>query len=170
MNFKEGKIEGVVIKKLEPHVDNRGYLIETFRRDELPDSFQPEMSYVSYTKPGIARGPHEHLEQTDLFCFVGPGNFWVKLWDNRENSPTYGNYLEMVGGEDNRISVLVPPGVVHGYKNISEKEGMVLNFPDRLYGGWGKKGKVDEVRHEDEEDEFYLVFRKVREGKERGKD
>jgi dTDP-4-dehydrorhamnose 3,5-epimerase len=54
--------------------------------------------------------------------------------------------------------VVVPPGVVHGYKNISDRDGMVLNYPDKLYKGWGKKEEVDEIRHEDKEDEFYLDF------------
>ena len=36
--------------------------------------------------------------------------------------------------------------------------GMVLNYPDRLYKGSGKKEEVDEIRHEDKEDEFYRDF------------
>jgi len=163
MNFKEGKINGVLIRQLDKHIDNRGYLIETFRLDQLPDDIQPEMSYISYTKPGIARGPHEHREQTDIFCFIGPGTFRIKLWDNRKNSNTYGNSMEIIGGENNMITMIVPPGVVHGYQNISDIDGMVLNYPDRLYRGWGKKEDVDEIRHEDEKDKFYLDFIKRKE-------
>ncbi|PKP61966.1 dTDP-4-dehydrorhamnose 3,5-epimerase [Candidatus Atribacteria bacterium HGW-Atribacteria-1] len=159
MEFKKGEIEGVVIEKLNKFPDERGFLVETFRIDNLPDSLQPVMSYISYTKPGITRGPHEHKEQTDIFSFMGPGNFKVKLWDNRKESDNYGNCLEVIGGKDNPIRVVVPPGVVHGYKNISkEADGMVLNYPDKLYRGWDKKEEVDEIRHEDKEDEFYLDF------------
>jgi len=159
MDFKEGEIKGVVIEKLIKFSDERGFLVETFRIDNLPDNLQPVMSYVSYTKPGITRGPHEHNRQTDIFCFIGPGNFKVKLWDNRKESDNYGNCLEVIGGKDNPIRVIVPPGVVHGYKNISEGvDGMVLNYPDKLYRGWDKKEEVDEIRHEDKEDKFYLDF------------
>jgi len=159
MDFKKGEIDGVTIEKLNKFYDERGFLVETFRVDSLPDNLQPIMSYVSYTKPGIARGPHEHKEQTDIFCFMGPGNFKVKLWDNRKESDNYGNCLEIIGGKDNPIKIIVPPGVVHGYKNISkEAGGMVLNYPDKLYQGWDKKEEVDEIRHEDKEDEFYLDF------------
>ena len=35
---------------------------------------------------------------------------------------------------------------------------MNINYPEKLYRSWGKKGKVDEIRHEDKEDEFYLDF------------
>ena len=159
MEFKKGEIEGVVIEKLIKFSDERGFLIETFRVDNLPDDLQPVMSYASYTKPGIARGPHEHLKQTDIFCFMGPGNFKIKLWDNRKRSKTYGCCMEIIGGEDNPIRVIVPPGVVHGYKNMSQEvDGMVLNYPDKLYRGRDRKEEVDEIRHEDKEDEFYLDF------------
>ena len=159
MQFKRGKIEGVIIEQLTKFSDDRGCLVEIFRIDNLPSKLRPVMSYVSYTKPGVARGPHEHKEQTDIFCFMGPGNFKIKFWDNRKKSKTFSNYTELIGGKDNPIQVIVPPGVVHGYKNISEDEiGMVINYPDKLYRGWGKKEKVDEIRHEDKEDEFYLDF------------
>jgi len=159
MHFTQGEIEGVIIKKLEKFSDDRGYLVETFRIDNLPSKFRPVMSYVSYTKPGVTRGPHEHREQTDIFCFMGPGNFKIRLWDNRKGCGSYGNFMELVGGKDNPIILIVPSGIVHGYKNISkEVSGMVLNYPDKLYGGLDKKEKIDEIRHEDKEDEFYLDF------------
>lgn len=151
MKWEKGQIIGVEIKKLVKHVDSRGCLCETFRLDELPNELKPAMSYVSYTEPGICRGPHEHVYQTDIFSFIGPGNFLIRTWDNRKESVTYGNLIEIYGGTDNPVTVIVPPGVVHGYKNISKLErGMVLNFPDKLFMGWGKKEAIDEIRHEDD--------------------
>jgi len=100
MQFKKGKIEGVIIEQLTKFSDDRGYLVETFRIDNLPSKLRPVMSYVSYTKPGIARGPHEHMEQTDIFCFMGPGNFKIRLWDNRKEYESYGNFMELIGGKD----------------------------------------------------------------------
>ena len=158
MIFKKGEIEGVIVEKLIIFSDERGFLVETFRVDSLPDNLQPVMSYVSYTKSGIARGPHEHIRQTDVFCFFGPGSFKIKLWDNRKKCKTYGSFMEITGGRDNHILVIIPPGIVHGYKNISEDLGMVINYPDKLYKGWDRKEVVDEIRHEDKEDEFYLDF------------
>ncbi|MEE8565562.1 MAG: dTDP-4-dehydrorhamnose 3,5-epimerase family protein, partial [Candidatus Thermoplasmatota archaeon] len=75
MKFKSGEIEGVIVEKLTRFSDERGYLVETYRTDNLPNKLKPVMSYISYTKAGIARGPHEHEKQTDIFCFMGPGNF-----------------------------------------------------------------------------------------------
>ena len=159
MVFSEGNINGVHIIKLIKHADERGFLMETFRADTLPEGLKPLMSYASYTKPGIARGPHEHQNQTDIFSFIGPGNFKIYLWDNRSQSSTYGKRTVIFGGRDDPITLIVPPGVVHAYRNISKTEkGMVLNFPDRLYAGWNKREPVDEVRHEDSKDSFYRDF------------
>ena len=151
--WDKGEIKGVIVKKLVKFVDNRGFLTETVRNDEMPEGLTSVMSYVSYTEPGVCRGPHEHEYQTDIFSFMGPGNFMVRLWDNRKDSKTYGQYMEFYGGMDNPITVIIPPGVVHGYKNISKIErGMVINYPDKLFMGWGKKDAIDELRHEDEND------------------
>lgn len=159
MAYKDSMIDGVHVEKLFKNSDGRGFLIETFRVDKLPEGLTPLMSYISCTEPGVARGPHEHREQTDIFSFIGPGNFEIQLWDNRKKSRTFGNKMTIKGGEDNPLLVIVPPGVVHGYKNISETvRGMVLNYPDALYRGWGKKKEVDEIRHEDKGDDFFKDF------------
>lgn len=84
MLYKEGAIEGIIWKSLSIYKDQRGWLSELFRHDDLPQEFHPVMAYISMTEPGIARGPHEHYEQADCFCFIGPSNFKVYLWDARK--------------------------------------------------------------------------------------
>ena len=147
--FREGTIAGVVVTPLKRFEDARGWLIELYREDELEPAVYPSMAYLSQTLPGVARGPHEHREQTDLFGFVGPGDFKLYLWDVRRDSPTRDYRLTLVVGESNPQSVIVPPGVVHAYKNISQVPGLVFNCPNRLYAGEGRRGPVDEIRHED---------------------
>jgi len=155
IEFKAGQIEGVVIEELRRFADQRGWLAEVFRHDSLDEAAYPAMGYVSMTYPGVARGPHEHVDQTDLFAFVGPGSFKVYLWDAREDSPTYGMKQTVVAGAETPMTVLVPPGVVHAYRNVSDENGLVFNAPNRLYAGWDKKEPVDEIRHEDREDQLY---------------
>jgi dTDP-4-dehydrorhamnose 3,5-epimerase len=154
MTFQELEIPGVYLAEVSRFQDERGWLVETFRQDILEEiglkDAIPVMSYISLTHPGIARGPHEHLDQTDTFAFLGPSTFRVVLWDNRPNSRAKGKRLTLVLGEERPAILVVPPGVVHAYQNIGPIEGLVLNYPNRLYGGWGKKEAVDEVRHEND--------------------
>jgi dTDP-4-dehydrorhamnose 3,5-epimerase len=150
MEYREGTIHDVVLKRLSRHSDARGWLTELFRSDELPAGFMPAMAYVSMTRPGVARGPHEHREQADCFCFIGPSLFRLYLWDSREGSPTFGVRQLLEGGEGAPLFVIVPPGVVHAYRNVGEVDGLVFNAPDRLYAGEGRKQAVDELRHEDD--------------------
>ncbi len=138
-------IDGVIIKKLEKFTDHRGWLAEIYRSDET--DFRSAMGYLSKTKPGVVRGPHEHVHQFDFFTFV-VGHYRLYLWDNREGAPHY-RVLEThdLGGDD-PYSVIIPPGVVHGYKCISDTPGFTVNLPSGLYKGVGKKEEVDEIRWE----------------------
>src|SRR5262249_23961925 len=61
--FEPGEIAGILWKPLKQFADARGWLVELFRDDELPVEYHPAMAYVSLTEPGIARGPHEHVDQ-----------------------------------------------------------------------------------------------------------
>lgn len=148
--YQDGPIEGIEPRPVQRFVDHRGWLMELFRNDEVAPEYQPVMAYISETKPGVARGPHEHHEQADYFAFVGPGTFAVYLWDSRPQSPTFGNRMRIEAGADQPIALTVPPGVVHAYSNISSESGWVFNAPNRLYAGEGKREPVDEIRHEDD--------------------
>ena len=148
MQFRPGQIDGVEIKSLTPHSDERGWLAELYRADEVDSDAEPVMGYISVTKPGVSRGPHEHKDQSDRFCFAGPGTFEVRLWDNRPDSPTYGSRQTVIVGEASPAIVFIPPGVVHGYRNLSSTDAMVVNLPNRLYAGEDHKDQVDEIRHE----------------------
>jgi dTDP-4-dehydrorhamnose 3,5-epimerase len=148
--FREGEIKGVVVRELKKFFDKRGWLVELFRKDELDEEFLPAMSYISSTNPGVTRGPHEHWDQADFFCFIGPSNFKLRVWDNRKDSETFGSMMTMVVGETNPAAVLIPAGVVHGYRNVGETDGIVINCPNRLYAGAGRKEEVDEIRHEND--------------------
>ncbi len=53
--------------------------------------------------------------------------------------------------------VIIPPGVVHGYRNLSDHPGLVCNFANRLYRGPGRSEPADEIRFEDAADSpFHL--------------
>src|SRR4051812_35373801 len=113
MTFRDGPIDGVIWKPLKFFHDQRGWLCEFFRHDDLDPALHPVMAYMSQTKPGVARGPHEHIDQTDYFCFIGPSQFKVFLWDAREKSPTFGHRDFRTVGDGDPFALVIPPGVVH---------------------------------------------------------
>lgn len=162
MQFRKGTIEGVVVQAFRKFIDERGWLAEIYRHDELSTEFHPAMAYVSLTLPGVLRGPHEHVDQADLFAWVGPGDFKVTLWDNRSTSPTFGNRMELAMGGNNPGSILVPKGVVHCYRCISSEPGLVINCPNQLFMGPGKASPVDEIRHEDDPESPFVLDERAR--------
>jgi dTDP-4-dehydrorhamnose 3,5-epimerase len=150
----EQPLPGVYLRKLKRYEDSRGWLVEAFREDELPEGFAPVMGYISVTHPGVARGPHEHVHQTDGFVFLS-GTFRLHLWDNREGCELEKITLEV--GEESPVFVTVPPGVVHAYENVGDADAFVLNFPDKLYAGRGRSEPVDEIRHEDDTETRFVL-------------
>lgn len=156
-SFRDGEIKGVVIRRLAKVEDSRGWLAELFRNDELESEFFPTMAYISSTSPGVTRGPHEHREQADLFCFMGPSNFKLRMWDNREESETFRCVTTIVVGQTNPSAVVVPAGVVHAYQNIGDTDGIVINCPNRLYRGVGRREEVDEIRHESDRETIFRM-------------
>jgi len=159
--FRELEIAGVFSAPVRHLSDARGWLAETFRSDWLEgpglEGVMPAMSYVSVTRPGVARGPHEHREQTDYFAFLGPSTFRVYVWDNRPGSETFGKRLVLELGEGNPGLLIVPPGVVHAYKNVGPQDGVVHNFPNRLFAGRDRKEPVDEIRHENDPNSRFRI-------------
>lgn len=159
----KSNIQGVMIWEQPVFQDERGYLFELFRKDMLEAEHFPAMTYISATLPGVMRGPHLHIMQSDLFIFQG--NFRLYLIHEDEaygqhGRPPYGETFDIVDSESLRIAVLVPPGVIHAYKNIGDEAGFVFNAPNALYAGPGKRYAVDEERLEKDED-FMKIFNKV---------
>ncbi len=81
--FEIPGLPGVRVEALPVFKDARGSLHELFRVDEIPAGFKPLMACSSWSHPGVARGPHQHVGQDDYFTFAGPSDFRVYLWDDR---------------------------------------------------------------------------------------
>ena len=148
-------IEALTVISIKKNEDERGWLAEFFRNDEI--NYMPAMSYLSYTKDGVVRGPHEHKYQSDYFVFVGPGDFELHLWDRRDSSTTFGEKMKIMVGESNPCFVIVPPGVVHGYRCVSKQGAFSINLPDKLYRGKNKSEEVDEIRWESDPNSPYKI-------------
>lgn len=151
-----GRLSGVVFEKLPRYDDPRGHLVQLFRKDELsrlhrqggPRVDYPPMAYLSVTEADVARGPHEHLTQTDIFIFCR-SRFEIFLWDNRPKSNTHWGRQRLLTTAEDYWRLIIPPGVVHAYRALGNT-GTVINCPDKLYAGWEQEQPVDEIRHEND--------------------
>src|SRR6478735_2149046 len=108
-------IEGVKVKKLVKHCDDRGFFAELVRDDEpeLLSNFGQASWSMSY--PGVIKAFHYHEKQDDLWFFPS-GNAQVVLYDLREDSSTHGETDVYYLGEENPVMLLIPKGVAHGYR------------------------------------------------------
>ncbi|MCF7805429.1 MAG: dTDP-4-dehydrorhamnose 3,5-epimerase family protein [Candidatus Marinimicrobia bacterium] len=125
-------IEGVQTKQLKIIPDERGRLFEILRND---DEMFTEFGqvYLTTNYPGVVKAWHYHKSQRhDAVCCVS-GMIKLVLYDNREESPTYGEVNEFFIGEHNMMIVSIPQYVCHGWKGISEQESMVLSVVSEPY-------------------------------------
>jgi dTDP-4-dehydrorhamnose 3,5-epimerase len=126
-----GVIAGVTVRRLEPHVDERGSLTEVLRSD-WPEFTRFGQAIVTVNLPWVVRAWHWHRQQTDVVVVVS-GRAVVALYDARDRSPTRGAVLETVADGREPVSIFVPPGVYHGYQTIGDRAAIIMNFPDRTY-------------------------------------
>lgn len=102
-----------------------GFLMEVLRNDEgLLKKFGQTTFTVSYK--GTIKAFHYHKKQDDLW-FVATGKAIVVLYDLRKNSKTKGETQVISTGEGDYKLILIPKGVVHGYKVLS-KEPVLLFY------------------------------------------
>jgi dTDP-4-dehydrorhamnose 3,5-epimerase len=112
-------IEGVVVKELATHVDERGYFRELIRvTDEFFKEGFGQLSHA-FVHQGVAKAWHIHKIQIDWW-YVATGMLRVGLYDTRPESPTYKQTMELLLGEQLPGRVLrVPTGVAHGFRCLA---------------------------------------------------
>jgi dTDP-4-dehydrorhamnose 3,5-epimerase len=124
-------IDGVSVRRLRVIPDERGYLMEMLRRD-WPEFERFGQVYVTAVYPGVVKGWHYHRIQTDHFICVA-GMAKVVLYDGREGSSTRGEVNEFFLGYLNPALLKIPPGVMHGFKGVSQEMALIVNVPTELY-------------------------------------
>ena len=112
-------IDGVIIKELTTHSDERGFFREVFRfAEEFKDISIGQFSH-SLVNEGVVKAWHGHKFQSQ-WNYVISGSIKVVLYDNRPDSMTYREIMEFEIGNDSRIiAYFFPPGVLHGYRCLT---------------------------------------------------
>ena len=112
-------IQGVKIKKLDVKRDDRGWFTEILRGDEVED---PKLGqfYVTTANSGQTKGKHYHNRKLEWFCVV-KGNALLTLVDTKTEERQ-----EIKMGEDNMVTVEIPPRVWHAIANTGEDEMFLI--------------------------------------------
>ncbi len=117
-------IAGVYVVEPDVHGDERGFFVETYRREWFPLGREMVQGNRGDRQAGALVGLHYHLHQAD-YWYVPEGRARVVLHDLREGSPTDGATLALdLGREEDGThrhrGVFIPPGVAHGFAALTD--------------------------------------------------
>lgn len=118
-------IDGVRIIPLRQIPDERGKIMHMLRCTD-PHFEKFGEVYFSVAYPGVIKGWHLHTKQTQFYAVVS-GMIKLVLFDERKDSKTKGELMEIFTGEDDYKLIRIPVGVVNGYKTIGVKPAIVAN-------------------------------------------
>ena len=121
--------ESTVIKDVqivEPAIfkDERGFFIETYRRQWFPLGREMIQGNRGDRQAGCVVGLHYHLHQAD-YWYVPYGTCRVVLHDLRTGSPSDGvtqtiDLGARPDGTHDHRGIFIPPGVAHGFASLTD--------------------------------------------------
>jgi dTDP-4-dehydrorhamnose 3,5-epimerase len=118
-------IQGVQVLPLKRIPDERGTIFHMLRATD-PHFQQFGEIYFSTVYRGVVKGWHWHREMTLNYACVF-GRVKLVMYDERPDSPTQGELMEVFLGQDNYSLVIIPPEVWNGFKGMSDPFAMVAN-------------------------------------------
>jgi dTDP-4-dehydrorhamnose 3,5-epimerase len=124
--------EGVRIRSLPTHTDQRGTVCELY---DLRWAWHEEPLVFAYgftIRPGIVKGWNLHREHDDRYALL-LGEMELVLYDPRPESSTSGELCRLVLSGSQRCLVNIPRNVWHADHNIGTTDVVVVNFPTIAY-------------------------------------
>lgn len=144
--FKRLEIPDVILIKPKVFEDERGFFMETYRKEEFEKAGIKE-EFVqdghSRSKYGVLRGLHFQKEPYAHAKLVRctKGVIYDVVVDLRRDSPTFGKYVSSILSEFNKYILYVPKGFVHGFVVLSKEADVLYKF-DRPYNSKYYRGLV----------------------------
>jgi dTDP-4-dehydrorhamnose 3,5-epimerase len=150
-------INGVVVKQLVTHTDERGFFRELIRSTD--DFFSEGFGQWSHSAmhTGVIKAWHFHRVQVDWW-YVVSGVLKAALHDMRPESSTYREMFEVLMGDNQQAQILrIPPGVAHGCKVLQgpahlfyitstvynpEDEGRIVHDDPEIGYNWLKGAEI----------------------------
>jgi dTDP-4-dehydrorhamnose 3,5-epimerase len=118
-------IDGVQVVPLKRIPDERGTVMHMLRATD-PHFKQFGEIYFSTIYPGVIKGWHRHEVMTLNYACVS-GRIKLVLYDDREDSNTRGELMEIFLGPDHYALVQIPPFVWNGFKGMGDQMAIVAN-------------------------------------------
>lgn len=118
--FQELRIPGVVLIQTTRHGDERGFLLESFKRSAFQEAGIPvdfAQDNFARSEKGVLRGLHFQrapMAQGKLVS-VSLGSVFDVGVDIRTGSPTFGQWVGVELAEGTGKMLYLPPGLAHGY-------------------------------------------------------
>ncbi|HJP19466.1 MAG TPA: WxcM-like domain-containing protein [Nitrospinota bacterium] len=120
-------INGLIINKLDVKSDERGWLVEILRKENLQKEKGFGQIFVTVAKPGVTKGNHYHKRKHEWFCVIrGKGKLLLKDITSDESQ-------EVLMGDENMVVVKIPPNVTHAIKNIGDEMLYLLIYIDEPF-------------------------------------
>ena len=126
MEFSRTEIPDLILCKPAVHYDDRGYFMETFRKDTLEAFLNKPLHFCqdneSQSTRGVLRGLHyqlPHFAQAKLVRVISGAVLDVAV-DIRKNSKTYGKSVAIELNDKNKCQLYIPKGFAHGYVVLSD--------------------------------------------------
>lgn len=144
--FEELDIKGVFLIKPKVFEDDRGFFLETYKKDEFIKNgikFDFIQENHSKSKKGVIRGLHFQKEpyvQAKLVRCIKGEIFDVAV-DIRKGSTTYGKYVSALLSEDNKQMLFIPRGFAHGFQALSDEAEIIYKI-DNIYAPDSESGII----------------------------
>jgi dTDP-4-dehydrorhamnose 3,5-epimerase len=118
-------IQGVQVIPLRRIPDERGTVMHMLRATDT-HFIQFGEIYFSTVYRDVIKGWHCHREMTLNYACVF-GRIKLVIYDERPDSPTQGEVMEVFLGPDSYSLVIIPPGLWNGFKGMSDPYAIVAN-------------------------------------------
>lgn len=107
--------------------DDRGWFLKviTGTEENIPD--HTGEVYLTMGKPGQTKGGHYHPKAVEWFTLIS-GKALLRLEDIQTHEK-----LQMEVNFDDAITVYVPNGIAHAWKNVGSEDFILLAYTDLLY-------------------------------------
>ena len=119
------RIDGALLLRPNPHVDERGFFCRTFDADVLRTAGIDPATFVQHSLSrsvrGVVRGLHVRRGDGEAkLVRCSSGAIFDVVADLRTTSPTYRNWESFELRDDEQVTLYVPAGCAHGFQALTE--------------------------------------------------